>query len=86
VRHYEIILLRTLTDGPRTRAELKKAFKGFDDRALRNTIRSGYVGSKHATLRSESGRGSGADEYYLTPKGAIAIGEDPDLYPWPFRV
>jgi len=85
MRHSEALLLRTLTAGPRTRSELSKAFKGFDDRTLRNSIRAGYVGSKHATLRSESGSGSAADEYYLTAKGAIAIGEDPDLYPWPFR-
>ena len=86
MRHSEVLLLRILTEGPRTRSELSKAFKGFDDRALRNSIRAGYVGSKNATLRSESGSGSGADEYYLTAKGAIAIGEDPDLYPWPFCI
>jgi hypothetical protein len=85
MRPAEVILLRTLTDGPLTRAELKKAARMIDDRALKNTIRSGLVGSKNATLRSESGSGSAADEFYLTAKGAIVIGEDPDLFPWPFR-
>ena len=85
MRHAEVALLRTLTNGPLTRAELAKAKRGFDDRTLRNTIRAGFVGSKHATLHSESGPGSNADEFYLTAKGAIAIGEDPDLFPWPFR-
>lgn len=85
MRPAEVLLLRTLTDGPLTRAELRRAARLIDDRALKNTIRAGLVGSKNATLRSESGSGSSADEFYLTAKGAIAIGEDPDLFPWPFR-
>ncbi len=85
MRHLQDALLRKLADGPMTRAELGQAFRKSDDRILRSSVRAGLVGSKHATLRSESGPGSSADEFYLTAKGAIVIGADPDLYPWPFR-